>query len=155
MVLVDVELLEDLLQALLCQELFLVHANHHEFVEGDETVARAICHCDHVVNSLLVEICPEVLPVAVDELDSGECAIATSVKVGEDLLQFNRVIHVQEVLDQVAQCSLLGRIFGGERAQIGESPSYVLASLMHGSTVVILFHSSRQVKPGVLEGLGS
>ena len=38
LVLVDVELAENRLEALLSEELLLVDANHHEFLEGDEAV---------------------------------------------------------------------------------------------------------------------
>ena len=37
-VFVDVKLLEDLLQALLGEELLLVDADHHEFVQGNQAV---------------------------------------------------------------------------------------------------------------------
>ena len=65
-----------------------------------------------MVNSLLVEISAEMLPVAVDKFDSGQRTVTTGVKICEDLLQLDSVVHVQEVLDQVAQCSLLSGIFG-------------------------------------------
>ena len=65
-----------------------------------------------MVNSLLVEISAEMLPVAVDKFGSGQRTVTTGVKICEDLLQLDSVVHVQEVLDKVAQCSLLSGIFG-------------------------------------------
>jgi len=107
-----------------------------------------------VVNSLLVEIGAKVLPVPIDQLNARQCAIATRVEISEDLLQLDSVVHVQEVLDQVAQCGLLSGVFGGERAQVGESPRDVLAPLVNSYTVGLFFHSRRKVEPGMLEGLG-
>ena len=154
MVLVDVQLLEDLLQALLRQELLLVHAHHHELVQADQPVARAVSHRDHVVHALLVEIGAEVLPVPVDQLRSGQCSITTCIQVREHLLQLDSIVHVQKVLNQVAQRSLLRNILRAKRPQVRQGPCHILPSLMHLGAVIFFFHAASQLEPRVLEGVG-
>ena len=153
MVLVNVKLLEDLFEALLREELLLIHADHHELVEGDEAVARAVRHRDHVVDPLLVEVRPEVLSIPIDQLSSGQCSISARVQVCEDLLELHRVVHVQKVLDKVAKSRLLRRVFRRERSQVGEGPGHILAALVKGCAVVFFLQTAHHVKPGVLEGI--
>ena len=153
MVLVDVELLEDLLEALLREELLLVHAHHHELVQADQPVTRAVRHRDHVVHALLVKIGTEVLPVPVDQLLPGQCPIATCIQVCKHLLQLDSVVHVQKVLDQVAQGRLLRNIFRAKRTQVCQGPRHILPSLVHLGAVVFFLHTAGEFKPGVLEGV--
>ena len=68
LVFVKVDLAEDLLKALLGQELLLVDAYHHELIEADQTISRAVGHRDQVVHTLLIEVGPEVLTIALDQL---------------------------------------------------------------------------------------
>ena len=153
MVFVDVKLLEDLLEALLGEELFLVDADHHELVKGDQTVTRAVCHRDHVVNPLLVEIRPEMLPVPIDQLYSRQRPVTTRVKIRKHLLELDSIVHVQEVLDEVAQSRLLGRIFRAEGAQVSQCPCNVLIALVDRSTVIFFLQATSHFEPGVLESV--
>lgn len=114
MVFVHIEFTEDLLETLLSQELLLVHAHHHELVERDFAITRAISHRNQLIDPLLVEIGTKMLPVTIDEFFSGERAVARSVQILENLLQLYSVIHVQKVLNQVSKGSLFGYILAGE-----------------------------------------
>jgi len=102
LVFIDVKLLEDGLKALLGKEFLLVHSHHHKLLQRNKTVARAVRHLDQPIDAVLVEISSKVLSVAAEELLSRECAIAGRVQISEHLLQLNCVVHVQEVLYEVA-----------------------------------------------------
>ena len=152
MVAVKVELLEDRLEALVGKELLLVDTDHHEFVQRDQTITGAISHSDQVVDSLFVKVSSKVLPVSIDQLNSGEGTVTGSIQVSEDLLKLDGVVHVQEMLDEVAEGGLLGGILARERSQVGKSASDTLVSLMDGTSgVVLLFEATHVVEPRVLE----
>lgn len=56
----------------------------------------------------------EVLSVAIDELIARESTITRLVQIREHLLELHSIIHVQEVLDEVAKSGLLDLVFGRE-----------------------------------------
>ena len=56
----------------------------------------------------------EVLSVAINELIARESAITRLVQIREHLLELHSIIHVQEVLDEVAKSGLLDLVFGRE-----------------------------------------
>lgn len=68
------------------------------------------------------------------------------------MLQLNSVVHVQEVLDQVAQGSLLNFVLARERLQVGEGTGHVLTPLVDSLRVCLLLHLARELEPRVLEG---
>ena len=65
MILVNIDLPEDLLETLLSQELLLVDGDHHELIQRDKAIARAVCHLNQLIHPLLVEISAKVLSVAI------------------------------------------------------------------------------------------
>lgn len=56
----------------------------------------------------------EVLSVAIDKLIARESAITRLVQIREYLLELHSIIHVQEVLDEIAKSGLLDLVFGRE-----------------------------------------
>ena len=57
------------------------------------------------------------------------------------------------MLDEVAKCSLLDLVFGGERLEVGKGASDILVPLVHRSRVRLLLELAGKLKPLVLEGI--
>ena len=51
-----------------------------------------------------------MFPVPGNELFSSQGTVTGGIQIGEDLLQLDRIIHVQEVLDKISQGGLFGNV---------------------------------------------
>ena len=92
-----------------------------------------------------------MLPVASNQFLSGQSTITGCVQISKDLLQLHRIVHVQEVLNKVAQSGLLGLVLARECAKVVQGASHVLASLIHLDRVGFFFEAARLFEPGVYE----
>ena len=117
-VFVHVKFVENGLKFLVRKEFFLVHASHHELVQLYFSISGTVRHCDQIVDFLFVEVAPVVLAISIQDFFSAQCSITRLVQILEDHLQFDCVLHVHKVLNQVAKGGLFGSIFGTKVAQI-------------------------------------
>ena len=70
-------------------------------------------------------------------------------------MELHSIIHIQEMLDEVAKSGLLGQVLVGERSEVGEGPSNALVSLMNSGSISFFLHTASQLKPRVLESFSS
>ena len=108
-----------------------------------------------MIDPLLVKVRPKVLPVPIDQLYARECSIATRVQICKHLLELNGIVHVEEVLDQVAKGSLLCGVLRRKSSQISQGSGDILASLVRGCAIVFFLNAAGHFKPRVHEGFTS